>query len=55
MKAKATKGRGRNIKPVFSKFKLFFNYEEEVEKAYNPDKEKGKFPGIGQVFKKKGE
>lgn len=53
--AKATKGKGKNIKPVYKNFKLFFNYEDELENAQKPAEEKGgkpRFAGIGKIFKK---
>lgn len=56
--AKATKGKGKHVKPVYDKFKRFFNYEEELEKLQNPDKvaaeeeAKPRFAGVGKFFKK---
>ena len=58
--AKATKGKGKHIKPVYDKFKRFFNYEEELEKLQKPDEEtaedeampKPRFAGVGKFFKK---
>lgn len=51
--------KGKQGKPVYKKFKQFFDYEAEIEKIKNiknKDKEKGKFSGIGKLLnKEKGE
>jgi len=47
---KATKGKKQ--KPVFSKFKKFYNYEEELEKAQKRNSPKSRFTGIGSILKK---
>lgn len=40
-------------KPVYSKFKQFYNYKEALEKKETKDKsEKSKFSGIGKLLKK---
>ena len=39
-------------KPVYGKFKKFYNYEAEIKKASESGGSKSKFPGIGQFFKK---
>lgn len=49
---KAEKKSGKKSKPVYSKFKRFYNYEEELEKAQNSGKEKSRFSGIGSILKK---
>lgn len=50
---KAEKKTGKNkSKPVFSKFKRFFDYEKELEKAQKKDGEKSRFSGIGKFLKK---
>lgn len=49
---KAEKRSGKKSKPVYSKFKRFYNYEEELEKAQNKGKEKSRFSGIGSFLKK---
>jgi hypothetical protein len=50
---KAEKKTGKNkSKPVYSKFKRFYNYEEELEKAKNNDKKTSRFSGIGKFLKK---
>lgn len=50
--AQATNKQG---KPVFKKFKRFFDYKEELKKLMNKNNESTEnalFPGIGEVFKK---
>ena len=42
----------RQGKPVFKKFKRFFDYKAELKKLTNKSTENGRFPGIGKVFKK---
>ena len=50
---KAEKKAGKNkSKPVYSKFKRFYNYEEELEKVKNNEKNTSRFSGIGKFFKK---
>ena len=52
---KARKKSGKNkSKPVFSKFKQFFDYEKEVEKVQNIENKKSRFSGFGKRFLKKG-
>ena len=52
---KAEKKSGKNkSKPVYSKFKKFYDYEKAIEKAKNPGKEKSRFSGIGKLLKKGG-
>jgi hypothetical protein len=49
---KAEKKTGKNkSKPVYRKFKHFYNYEEELRKVTNKDK-KSRFAGIGKFLKK---
>lgn len=49
---KAEKKTGKNkSKPVYSKFKQFYNYEEELRKVTKKDK-KSRFAGIGKFLKK---
>lgn len=56
---KAEKKAGKNkSKPVYSKFKRFYNYEKELEKA-NEDiaqaqNTKSRFLGIGKLLKREG-
>ena len=50
---KAEKKAGKNkSKPVFSKFKKFYDYDEEIKKATNKGSEKSRFSGIGKFLKK---
>lgn len=52
---KAEKKSGKNkSKPVYGKFKKFYDYEKAIEKAKNPGKEKSRFSGIGKLLKKGG-
>lgn len=52
---KAKKKTGKNkSKPVFTKFKKFFDYEKEIEKAQKTDSEKSKLSGLGKFLKKGG-
>lgn len=40
-------------KPVYKKFKQFYNYKEALEKKETKDKsEKSKFSGVGKLLKK---
>ena len=51
--AKASKRSGKNsVKPVFGEFKKFYNYEKELEKVKNKDKEQSRFSGLGKFLKK---
>lgn len=50
---KAEKKSGKNkSKPVFTKFKKFYNYDEEIKKVAKKGKEKSRFSGIGKFLKK---
>ena len=49
---KAEKGKGKNAKPVFTKFKQFYDYNGEIKKVGKKPKIKSKFPGIGKLLKK---
>lgn len=50
--AKAEKKKGKfKTEPVFKTFKLFYDYEKEVEKVTKPNN-KSRFEGIGKFFKK---
>lgn len=52
---RAEKKSGKNkSKPVYGKFKKFYDYEKELEKVKNPGKEKSRFSGIGKLLKKGG-
>lgn len=39
-------------KPVYSTFKQFYNYKEELQKTKETDTKKSKFSGIGKLLKK---
>lgn len=49
---KAEKGKGKHIKPVFTKFKQFYDYKAEVAKVKKTKVEKGRFAGIGKLLSK---
>lgn len=50
---KAEKKTGKNkTKPVYSKFKRFYDYEKEIEKAKNNGKTKIRFSGIGKLLQR---
>lgn len=49
---KAEKGKGKHAKPVFTKFKQFFDYKEEIAKAKKKESKNGKYAGIGKLLSK---
>lgn len=50
---KAQRKAGKNkSKPVYGKFKRFYNYEKEIEKVKGHENEKSRFTGIGKLLKK---
>lgn len=50
---KAEKKSGKNkSKPVYSKFKRFYDYEAEIQKVTNKGSGKSRFSGIGKFLKK---
>ena len=50
---KAKKKAGKNKqRPVFSNFKKFYNYEEEIEKVTKKGNKESFFSGIGKLLKK---
>ena len=50
---KAEKKVGKNkSRPVYSKFKRFYDYEAEVKKIKEKGEEKSRFSGIGKLLKK---
>lgn len=51
---KAEKKSGKKRRPVYTKFKQFFNYEKELEKVTKKSNEKSRFSGIGKFLKKEG-
>lgn len=50
VKAEKKAGKGKS-KPVYRKFKQFYNYENEVQKITKKNK-KSRFSGIGKFLKK---
>ena len=51
VKAEKNTGKGKS-RPVYSKFKQFYNYEKEVEKVTNKSNEKSRFSGLSKFLKK---
>lgn len=51
VKAEKKAGKGKT-KPVYRKFKQFYNYEDEVQKITKKDKGKSRFSGVGKFLKK---
>ena len=52
-KAKAMKKAGKNkSKPVFAKFRRFYDYEKELERVKDHGGEKSRFSGVGKFLKK---
>lgn len=50
---KAQKKTGKNkTKPVYAKFKKFYDYEKALKKAQKRDNEESRFSGIGKFLKK---
>lgn len=49
---KAEKKSGKKSKPVYTKFKKFYDYEAELEKAKNKKDKKSRFAGIGRFLNK---
>lgn len=50
---KAQKKAGKNkSKPVYGKFKRFYDYEKEVARVKGHEDEKSRFSGIGKFLKK---
>lgn len=50
---KAEKKSGKyKSKPVYTKFKQFYDYDKQLKSVKNKDNEKGKFSGIGKLLKK---
>lgn len=49
---KAEKKAGKRSKPVYSKFKKFYDYEKELAEITKKGSEKSKFAGIGKLLKK---
>lgn len=53
VQAKKKSGKHR-MKPVYSSFRKFFDYEKEIAKAKNKKKKTGRMDGIGKILKKGG-
>lgn len=52
---KAQKKAGKNkSRPVYSRFRRFYDYEKELEKATKSEEDKPRFSGIGKFLKKGG-
>ncbi len=49
---KAEKKAGKRSKPVYSKFKKFYDYEKELAEITRKGNEKSRFVGIGKLLKK---
>lgn len=49
---KAEKKVGRKSRPIYSKFKKFYNYKEEQEKARNTNDTESYFSGVGKLLNK---
>lgn len=50
VKAQKKAGKGKS-KPVYSKFKRFYDYDKEVERITNKGETKSRFEGIGSLLK----
>lgn len=51
VKAEKKVGKGKS-KPVYRKFKQFYDYESELEKVTEKSNKKSRFAGIGKFLKK---
>lgn len=49
---KAERKSGKHSKPVFTKFKKFYDYDKEIAKATKKKSEKSRFSGIGRLLNK---
>jgi hypothetical protein len=49
---KAEKKSGKKTKPVYTKFKQFYDYEKNLGKAKGDENKKSRFSGIGELLKK---
>jgi hypothetical protein len=47
--AKATK---KNGKPVYNKFRKFYDYDKKIKEVTNKGSDKNRFAGIGKFLKK---
>lgn len=48
---KAEKKAGKSSRPIYTRFKKFYNYEEQIKKAMNENGNTSKFSGIGKFLK----
>lgn len=51
VKAEKKVGKGKS-RPVFGKFKQFYDYEKEIKKVSSKSNEKSRFSGIGRFLKR---
>lgn len=51
VKAEKKVGNGKS-RPVFGKFKQFYDYEKEIKKVSSKSNEKSRFSGIGRFLKR---
>lgn len=51
VKAEKKAGKGKT-KPVYTKFKQFYDYEKHLGKAKDNENKKSRFSGIGEILKK---
>lgn len=51
VKAEKKAGKGKT-KPVYTKFKQFYDYEKHFDKAKGNENKKSRFAGIGEFLKK---
>ena len=51
VKAEKKTGKGKS-RPVYRKFKQFYDYEREINKVKNKGSEKSRFSGIGKFLRK---
>lgn len=52
---KAERKAGKKSKPVYSKFKKFYDYEKELSKITKKESENSRFSGIGKLLNKESE
>lgn len=51
---RAERKAGKGTKPVYSKFKKFYDYEKELAKVTKKQSKNTRFEGIGKFLKKEG-
>lgn len=47
--AKATKGKGKNIRPAYQNFKEFFDWDAEMEQVFHPGKSVRKTEDMAEI------